>query len=244
LSHLHRQADDLYANTDLSLVLWHGAGGIGDIALVPGPWMKHPKGIRDIGLWYMAPLLYPDYVKGIFELQTQIAMKNMELIYQAVGDKIDVFGVSGTDFGTQSGPFIGVDTYREFFKPHHTRMNDWIHRNTKWKIMFHACGSINAFLDDFVDAGVDVINPVQCSATGMDPQTLKDRWGSELVFWGGAIDTQHTLPFGSPDEVRVQAAERISILGEGGGMVAAAIHNIQHSVPVENVLAFFETARQ
>ncbi|MBI2842972.1 MAG: hypothetical protein HYX78_06185 [Armatimonadetes bacterium] len=98
-------------------------------------------------------------------------------------------------------------------------------------------------MDDFVDVGLDVLNPVQCSAAGMDPKALKERWGKHIVFWGGAVDTQRTLPFGMPEEVRQQVAERIAIFGESGGMVAAAIHNIQANVPPENIVAMFETLK-
>jgi len=243
LDDLRKQSEDLHANTDLALVHWFGGGGLGDIALVPGPGNKHPKGIRDPEEWYVAHLEYPDYIKGIFALQTECAMQNLKLLRQALGDRIAVLGLSGTDFGAQSGPFINPATYREFFKPHHRRMIEWIHGNTNWKVLFHTCGSVAAFLDDFVEIGVDIINPVQCSAAGMEPETLKAKWGDKLVFWGGAVDTQRVLPFGAPDEVRAQTAERLRVLGRNGGMVACAIHNIQQNTPVENVLAFFETIR-
>lgn len=243
LTDVQRQSEDLYANTDLSLVCWFGGGGLGDIALVPGPGNKNPKGIRDAQDWYIAHLEYPDYIKGIYALQTEVAMRNLELLRQALGDRIDVIGLSGTDFGMQNGPFINPDTYAEFFKPLHRRMIEWIHGNTNWKVLFHTCGSVTAFLDDFVEIGVDIINPVQCSAAGMDPATLKAKWGDKLTFWGAAVDTQRVLPFGTPDEVRAQTAERIRLLGKNGGMVACAIHNIQQNTPVDNVLAFFETIR-
>lgn len=243
LEDLRLQAETLYAETDLALVHWFGGGGLGDIAVVPGPGNKQPKGIRDPQEWYIAHLLYPDYIKGIYALQTEVALQNLELLRQALGNRIEVIGLSGTDFGTQNGPFINPDTYTEFFKPLHTRMIAWIHEHTSWKVLFHTCGSVTAFLDDFVDAGVDIINPVQCSAVGMDPVTLKATWGDKLVFWGGGVDTQRVLPFGTPDEVRAQTAERIRVLGANGGMVAAAIHNIQQNTPVDNILAFFETVR-
>jgi len=243
LSDLQKQSEDLYANTELALVHWFGGGGLGDIALVPGPGNKHPKGIRDPEEWYAAHLEYPDYIKGIFALQADCAMQNLKLLREALGDRIEVLGLSGTDFGAQGGPFINPATYREFFLPHHRNMIEWIHGNTNWKVLFHTCGSIAAFLDDFVEIGVDIINPVQCSAAGMEPETLKAKWGDKLVFWGGAVDTQRVLPFGTPDEVRAQTADRLRILGKNGGMVACAIHNIQQNTPIENVLAFFETAR-
>ena len=243
LTYLQAQVDDQYTNTDLSLVYWFGQGGLGDIGAVPATWLKHPKGIRAIDEWYMAFLLYPEYVKGIFALQTKVAMENLPLLYQAVGDRIDVVAVSATDFGTQAGPFFAPEMYREFMKPHHARINAWIHEHTRWKTFIHTCGAVTELLDDFVQAGFDVLNPVQCSAAGMDPVTLKANWGDDLVFWGGTVDTQRVLPFGTPDEVRAQTAERIRVLGKGGGLVAGAIHNVQHGTPIDNLLAFFETAR-
>ncbi|MHB9024193.1 MAG: uroporphyrinogen decarboxylase family protein [Armatimonadota bacterium] len=244
LAFLQRQADHLYAETDRSLVYWFGGGGLGDIAVVPGPMVKHPRGIRAAEDWYAAHMEYPDYIKGIYALQAEIALENLALLRQALGEKIDAIGISGTDFGMQSGPFISPAAYREFFMPHHARINAWVHEHTNWKTMFHSCGSNIAFLDDFVAAGVDIFNPVQCSAAGMDPETLKARWGEKLVFWGGTVDTQRVLPFGTPDEVRAQTAERLRILGKGGGLVAGAIHNIQQNTPVENVIAFFETMKE
>ncbi|RLE09615.1 methyltransferase [Candidatus Aerophobetes bacterium] len=244
LKYLERTADALYKNTELSIVGEFVDAGFGDIALVPAPMVRYPKGIRDPQRWIMAHLEHPEYIKGIFELQCEIALKNLELSYEAVGDKIDVIMVSGTDFGTQSGPFISPDMYREIYKPFHKRINDWIHKNTSWKTFYHSCGSIVAFLDDFVEAGVDILNPVQTSAKDMDPKMLKERYGDKLVFWGGGVDTQRTLPFGSPEEVRRQVSERCRIFGKGGGYVFSAIHNIQQKVPIENLMAMFEAVRE
>lgn len=219
LKHLERQANHLYNNTEKAIIGNFGQGGLGDIAMVPGPWVKEPKGIRDPEEWYIAHLLHPEYIKGIFELQTEIALKNLELYRQAVGDKIEAIFVTGTDFGAQDGPFISPDIYREMYKPFHKKINQWVHENTDWKTFFHSCGSVVAFLDDFIDAGVDILNPVQTSAAGMDPTFLKEKYGKDLVFWGGGIDTQRVLPFCNPDEVREQVKERIEIFGKDGGFV-------------------------
>ena len=243
LRYLEETAEDLYKNTELSLVGGFWQGGFGDIALVPGPSIKQPKGIRDPQKWIMAHMLHPEYIKGIFNLQCEIALENLKLYYQAVGDKIDVIVVSGTDFGTQNAAFISPDMYRDIYKPFHKRVNDWIHKNTPWKIFYHSCGSIVSLLDDFVEVGVDILNPVQCSAKGMDPHMLKKKYGDKLVFWGGGVDTQRTLPFGTPEEVRREVRERCRILGEGGGFVFNSIHNIQARIPIENLVAVFETVR-
>jgi uroporphyrinogen-III decarboxylase len=244
LKYLENKADELYKNTELCIIGEFIDASFGDISVVPGPALKNPKGIRDPVRWITAHIEYPDYIKGIFELQCEIALKNLELSYQAVGNKIDVIYVSGTDLGTQNAPFISPDMYREFYQPFHKRVNDWIHKNTSWKTFYHSCGSIVAFLDDFVEAGVDILNPVQTSAKDMDPKRLKEKYGDKLVFWGGGIDTQRTLPFGTPEEVRKEANERCQIFGKGGGFVFNTIHNIQSKVPIENLMTMFQTVKE
>lgn len=242
LEYLHVTVDRLYNETPYALIgNFVGATNFGDIALVPGPDLKYPKGIRDPRDWYMALITHPEYIKGIFEVQLEIALKNLELARQAVGNKIDVLMVSGTDFGTQNGPFISPAMYRELFKPFHKKVNDWIHQNTSWKTFYHSCGSVVSFLDDFVEAGVDILNPVQISAAGMDPRWLKEKYGDKLVFWGGGVDTQKTLPFGTPEEVAAQVKEMVEIFSKDGGFVFASVHNIQSGVPTENLKALFES---
>jgi uroporphyrinogen-III decarboxylase len=161
-----------------------------------------------------------------------------------VGDKIELMQISGTDFGTQRCEFISPDLFREFYKPYHKKINDWVHNNTNWKTFYHTCGSVVNLLDDFVDSGMDIMNPVQCSATGMEPKFLKEKYGGKLTFWGGGIDTQNTLPFGTPEEVKAEALERLKIFAPGGGFVFNTIHNIQQPTPVENILAMFEAIKE
>jgi hypothetical protein len=243
LAHFQREAERLFQETDKAVLANFGGTAFGDIALVPAPWLKHPKGIRDVAEWYVSTVARRDYVYEVFERQCELALANLERIYQVVGDRVSVIFVTGTDFGTQKGPFLSRQTYRELFMPFHQRVNDWVHENTPWKTFTHTCGSVVALLPDFIEAGFDILNPVQCSAAGMDPQLLKDRFGREIVFWGGGVDTQHTLPFGSPDEVRREVRERIEIFRPGGGFVFNTIHNIQARVPVENLVALFEAVR-
>jgi uroporphyrinogen-III decarboxylase len=244
LRYLENRADELYKNTDLCIVGEFIDAGFGDVSMVPGPTIKNPKGIREPVRWITAHIEYPEYIKRIFELQCEVALKNLKLSYEAVGNKIDVIMVSGTDFGTQNAPFISPDMYREFYKPFHKRINDWIHKNTPWKTFYHSCGSIALFLDDFVEVGVDILNPVQTSAKDMDPKILKERYGDKLVFWGGGVDTQRTLPFGTPEEVRREVNERCQIFGKEGGFVFNTIHNIQSKVPIENLAAMFQTVKE
>jgi hypothetical protein len=244
LAHFEREAERLFQQTDKAILANFGGTAFGDIALVPAPWLKRPKGIRDVAEWYVSTVARRDYVYEVFERQCELALANLERIYQVVGNRVSVIFVTGTDFGTQKGPFLSRQTYRELDMPFHQRVNEWVHDNTAWKTFTHTCGSIVALLPDFIEAGFDILNPVQCSAAGMDPQLLKDRFGQEIVFWGGGVDTQHTLPFGSPDDVRREVRERIEIFGRGGGFVFNTIHNIQARVPVENLVALFEAVQE
>ncbi|MCL4417685.1 MAG: methyltransferase [Actinobacteria bacterium] len=230
----------LYEETDYAIFGNFFLGGVGDVFHVPGAWIEHPKGIRDIQDWITAHYDHPDYVKEFFEMQKEVVLKNFELYRQAVGDRISVIAISGTDFGTQIGPFISPDTYREFYKPYHKIFNEWVHKNTNWKVFFHSCGSIIDFIDDFIEVGVDIINPVQFSAFGMDLETLKSKYGSKIVFWGGGINPQTTLPFGTTEEVIQETRKNVSILAKGGGFVCAGVHNIQAPTPVENIISFFK----
>jgi uroporphyrinogen-III decarboxylase len=211
----------------------------GDIALVPAPWLKHPKGIRDIAEWYVSTKTRRDYVYQVFERQCDYALENLNTLIDLFGDVVQVALITGTDFGTQRGPFIAVEAYRDLFQPFHRQVNDLIHRRTRWKTFIHSCGSVYRLIPDFIQAGFDVLNPVQCSAVDMEPLRLKREFGRDLVFWGGGVDTQKTMAFGTPDEVYREVRERIHIFNEGGGYVFDAIHNLQGNTPIANVQAMF-----
>ena len=241
---IEKKTDRAYRETEYAIVGNLGGFGLGDSAMVPGPGLLHPQGIRRFDEWLMAHLLYPEYLNEIFQMQTEIMMKNLEIYHQAVGDKIQIVWISGTDFGTQNGEFFGVDIFRKLYKPYYKKVNDWVHKNTSWKTFYHCCGSIVNYLDDFVDMGVDILNPVQVSAKGMDPHMLKEKYGSKLVFWGGGIDTQHTLPFGTPDEVQEQVKERLKIFSRDGGYIFNPIHNVVANTPVENLIAMYEAVHE
>ena len=228
---------ELYEGTNLSVLGLLGGGGLGDVAMLPGPGLLNPTGVRHMEDWLCAHISNPDYITDIFEVQTQACLKNLEIYHQAVGERIDCVLLSGTDFGTQQKPFLAVEVFQRMYKPYYKRMCDWIHRNTTWKAMFHSCGCVEPLLEDLIEAGMDVLNPVQFSANGMDPMDLKTRYGDRITFWGGGVDTQKTLPFGTPEEVEQQVAERLEILSPGGGFVFAAIHNIVANTSLQNVQA-------
>lgn len=221
-----------------------GGTGFGDIALVPAPFLKRPKGIRDISEWYVSLVTRKDYVHAIFEKQCEIALKNLEQFHAIIGNNIDALYVCGTDFGTQISQFCSSATFNELYKPYYKQINDWVHRHTAWKTVKHSCGAIDPLIPNLIDAGFDILNPVQCSAADMAPEYLKQSYGCDIVFWGGGVDTQKTLPFGTPEQVREEVVTRCRIFGEGGGFVFNAIHNIQARTPVSNVLTMFDAVRE
>jgi hypothetical protein len=240
LAYFEKETENVYNNTDRAVFAGFCFTSFGDIALVPAPWLKNPKGIRDIKEWYISTLTRRDYVYKVFEAQCEIALGNLEKLHRVCGDKVHVTLITGTDFGAQNNLFISEQSYRDLYKPFHKAINDWLHENTNWKTFIHSCGSIVKLIPDFIEAGFDILNPVQTAAAGMDPKDLKERFGEQIVFWGGGVDTQKTLPFGTPEEVRREVRERVEIFGRGGGFVFAGIHNIQAGIRPENLLALFE----
>ena len=242
LNELARQVDAVRAAGKACVVSIPGTG-FGDVGSIPAPGLKHPKGIRDIEEWYMSTATRPDYVRAVFERQCEIGLQNLARIFSAVGNEPVAAYVSGADFGAQKGPLISPRKYRTLYAPFQKRLNDWIHEHTTWKTFIHSCGSIQAFIPDMIDAGWDILNPVQTSAANMDPAELKSKFGNKVTFWGGGVDTQHTLPSATPDAIRAEVAHNLSIFARGGGYVFNPIHNVQQGVPVENLLAMYETVQ-
>ena len=241
LRRVEREVRGLYENTAYSIVSGGPGGtGLGDIALVQGTMLRDPKGVRDIEDWYMSPLIRPDYIKEVFDRQTDIAVENLKRYYEAVGDRISVITLCGADFGNQRSLMMSIGVFRELYLPYYRKMTDWIHANTNWKVFKHCCGAIEPLLPHLIEAGFDIMNPVQITAAGMDPATLKQKYGEKLTFWGGGVSTQTTLPFGTPDQVREEVKRNVGIFGEGGGFVFNTIHNVQANVPVENFLAMMQ----
>jgi hypothetical protein len=234
---------DVLAADGRAVVGSFGGTSFGNIVHIPGLSLKHPKGIRGVEAWYASLVLRKAYVFEMFDRQCEVALRNLERIYRVVGDRVTVAMVTGTDFGAQNGPFISPALYRALFMPFHRRVNDWIHSHTHWKTFIHSCGSIWRLMDDMVEAGFDIFNPVQTSAAQMDPVALKAKYGERVTFWGGGIDTQRVLPFGTPDEIRAMVRERMGVFGRGGGFVFNPIHNVQAGVPVENLLALFDAVK-
>lgn len=242
LAYYRSETDKAY-QTGRAVVASFGGTALGDVAFVPGMGLKQPKGIRSVVEWYMSTAMRQDYLHQVFEKEIDIAIANYEKLWAALGDKIEVVLTCGTDFGSQESQFCSIDTFRELWLPHYRRMNDWIHQHTTWKIFKHSCGAIIPILPGLIEAGFDIINPVQINAKDMDSRRLKEEFGSRLTFWGGGVDTQKILPFGTPDEIRRHVKEQCEILGRDGGFVFNAVHNIQANVPVENVVAMFDALK-
>ena len=137
-----------------------------------------------------------------------------------------------------------MNTLRDLYFPYYKQVNDWIHAHTPWKTFKHSCGAVSKFIPTFIEAGFDILNPVQCSATGMEPEKLKAEFGDRIVFWGGGVDTQKVLPFGTPAEVREQVLRRCEIFAPGGGFVFDSIHNVQAATPVENIVAMLDAVHE
>lgn len=214
-----------------------GSTAFGDIALVPGLGLLEPKGIRAVEEWYVSTVARPEKIHEIFEYQLGWAIKNLEKLAPILGDTIQVAFVCGTDFGTQKAPFCSGKTFDELYAPYYRAVNGWIHSHTNWKTFKHSCGCIWPLIPKLIDVGFDCLNPVQWTADNMDREALKREFGRDVVFWGGGINTQKTLPFGTPNENYDQALECCKIFGEGGGFVFNTIHNIQANTPIENIVS-------
>lgn len=221
-----------------------GGTALGDIALVPGLNLKDPRGIRGVEEWYISTLIREDYVKEIYDRQTDMAIQNLEKLHGVIGSRIDVVFTCGTDFGTQNSTFCSPETFNRLWLPYYRKVNDWIHSHTNWKTFKHSCGAVEPLMNHFIEAGFDIINPVQVNAAGMDPVLLKKKYGDKLVFWGGGVDTQGAFAFGTPQQVKEQVKRQCGILNENGGFVFNTVHNIQANVPFGNVVAMLETLKE
>jgi hypothetical protein len=239
-----REQAEIWRGSDRAVSVHLNGTCLGDIALVPAPFLKHPKGVRGVADWYMTVADEEAFVMDLFDRQTEIALQNMAKLKAIAGDVIDVVVVCGTDFGTQESLFCSIDSVNEIWFPRYKRINDWIHQNTHWKTFKHSCGAVEPIIGILADCGFDILNPVQCSAKGMDPRLLKEKHGDRITFWGGGVNTQQTLPFGTPEQVRKEVLERCEIFAPGGGFIFNAIHNVQALSPIANVVAMIEAVHE
>jgi uroporphyrinogen decarboxylase len=188
-----------------------------------------------------ALVLDPGFVHGLLRKITDICQVSLGHFLDLVGSRVQIVKM-GDDLGTQNGPMMSPHTYRTMVKPYHAELFRFIKARTPARIFLHSCGSVYRLLPDLIDAGVEVLNPVQVSAKDMDTRRLKAEFGDRLSFMG-AIDTQHVLPFGTTDQVQREVERRIDDLGHGGGFIVAPVHNVQADVPAENLVAMYRHAR-
>jgi uroporphyrinogen decarboxylase len=230
--HFHHQAEALWQNTDFAVVAPMG----------PPYELFFGLGTGDFSTWMITLATEPDYVDALLEKLTDLWLENLKRFVAAVGDRVQIIQICD-DFGMQDSPFLSPKMFRELIMPHYQRGTRWIHEHTDMKVLLHSDGALRPLMPSIIEMGVDILNPVQTSAVGMEGPGLKADFGSEIVFWGGSLDCQHTLPFGTVDEVANEVADHIRSLATGGGYVFAPVHNIQARVPVDNVIAMYDTAR-
>jgi uroporphyrinogen decarboxylase len=231
LEFLALQAEALFRGTDRAIV-------------VPcGPPYELFNGLGQGGFedWMVTFASEPEYVRALYAKLVDAWLANLRGLHAAVGERVQVLQIAD-DFGTQRAPFLSLRSFRELVMPAYKRGLDWVHAHTNWKVMLHSDGAIRPLLPAIIEMGVDILNPVQTTAAGMEAGPLKAEFGRDLVFWGGACDPQTTLTFGSPEQVREETRRNVEILAHGSGYVFAPVHNVQATVPPENILALFRSA--
>ena len=206
-----------------------------------GNFFEAGHGLFGYGEFLMRMAAEPALVHALFERLLEGYMTDLKRYIEAVGDNIDII-ICGDDLGTQGSLAVSPHMYRELIKPYEKAFFGYIKAHTDWKIFLHTCGSIYPIIPDLIEAGVDILNPVQTAAKDMEPERLKKEFGDDVTFWGGGAETQSTLPFGTPAEIRDQVRDRIRIFGPGGGFVFNQVHNIQANVPPENIVALYDAA--
>ena len=229
---LAEEAQALYQQTDFALVADFLGGGIFETAL----WL------RGFERFMMDMVSDEPFVAALMDTLLELYIEFYTVYLEAVGPYVQILAV-GDDLGMQTGPLIAPDLYRRVVKPRHRELYNFIHSRTEAKIMHHTCGGVFPLVQDLIDVGVDILNPIQTSAQGMDPAALKRTYGDRLIFHGG-IDVQQILPFATPERVREEVRRVVAILGKGGGYIFAPSHNFQADVPPENIVTMYETIQE
>jgi uroporphyrinogen decarboxylase len=243
---MENRAKRLYEQTDYALLGWGGGVCFLGLSLITDRRSNITMGMPSE--WMVMLMTQKDTCHEMMDRAVDASIRSMQQLHDAVGDRCFAWGIASDDSGTQRGEFIRPQLWAEMIKPHYARLCRWIHENTQWKTFLHCCGSIYHLIPHMIEAGVDILNPVQTSAANMQPERLKAEFGSPLnstgkiVFWGGGCDTQRVLGDHSPDEVREHVRERLAIFKPGGGYVFNQVHNVQTNVPAENILAMLEAA--
>ncbi|HTL58687.1 MAG TPA: uroporphyrinogen decarboxylase family protein [Candidatus Limnocylindrales bacterium] len=231
LEHFHVQAELLFTGTDKAVIA----------ALGPPYELFNGIGQGGFEQWMLTFASEPEYVNELYAELVEAWLQNLVAFHAAVGDRVQIIQICD-DFGTQHAPFLSAKMFRERLLPAYKRALDWIHGHTPWKVLLHSDGALVPLLPSIIEMGVDILNPVQTSAAGMNPEHLKREFGSRLVFWGGSCDPQSTFVYGTPREVAAETEKNLAVFTQGSGYVCAPIHNIQTNVPPDNVIALFDTA--
>jgi len=197
--------------------------------------------MRGLEQWFMDTLSDESFCEALLDQTLQFWMDYHTGFMKEVGDIVDIVMI-GDDLAGQTGPLFSPDFYRRIVKPRQKKLVQHIKSLTKAKIWYHTCGSCIEYIPDLIDNGIDILNPVQTSATNMDPEALKKKYGKNLVFWGGGIDSQHTLPFSDPDEIKEEVRRNLEIFKPSGGYIFNNIHNIQGDIPPQNIVAMYDAA--
>jgi uroporphyrinogen decarboxylase len=185
----------------------------------------------------------PAEVERLLDALMDQHLAALEKICRSVGDIVDIIRF-GDDLGMDSGPFIGPEVYRRLFKPRHKQLCGYVKRHSRMHTFLHSCGSIYKLMPDLIEAGYDIINPVQTNCADMEPERLKCEFGRDITFWGGGCDTRKVINLGTPAEVRAHVLERLDIFAPGGGFVFSTVHNILPEVPPENIVAVFDAIKE
>lgn len=212
------------------------------ILTIPAPFVHITQYLRGFENWYCDFVLNTKVLEALFDAVLEITMEIAKNELLEVGQEVDIV-ICADDLGAQQGTQISKEDYRKYVKPRHEKYYRQVHDLSPAKLLFHTCGSVSTIIEDLIEIGVDILNPVQITAANMDPVELKRKYGERITFWG-AMDNHTILPRGSVSDVKRMVEERIEQMGEGGGYVLSSCHNIQPDVPVENIIAMFRHARE
>ncbi|MDW7712120.1 MAG: uroporphyrinogen decarboxylase family protein [Deferrisomatales bacterium] len=205
-------------------------------------WFERAWKLRGMERFYMDMVRNRDLVHALLDKTVNLHLEFLDHVLSVCGPYLDVV-IQGGDLAGQKTTLMSPKDYREFIKPRQARVVEFLRKRTSAKIFWHSCGAVSSLVPDFIEVGIDILNPVQVRAHNMDAESLKERFGKDMVFWGG-IDSQHLLPTGTVEEVDGEVRRVVRALGPGGGLVLCAVHNIQADVPPENVLALYDGARR
>ena len=241
LATLGTQARALHEGTEYALLGWGGGVCFLGMSLITDRPANVTQG--QPSAWMMMLMTEKETCHEMMGRSVDASIRCLAQVHQAVGDRCVAWGIAADDSGTQRREFIRPELWAEMIKPHYRRLCDWIHAHTRWKTFLHCCGSVYHLVPHFIEAGVDILNPVQISAANMEPERLARAFGGKIVFWGGGCDTQHILPNGTPAEIREHVRRNLDAFQwQRGGYVFNPVHNIQRNVPAENIEAVFAAA--